>query len=184
MVGAAHRDLAGEQGDHPRGPRQRRRERRAVHVADRDRERVGGVVGPGLCGEPEQRLHHPRDLLLAGAAVAADGALDLLGRVARARNAALPGGEHRHAARLADRERGAHVLAEVELLERHRVGLVLAQQRVHRPWMSASRRSVGVCADVLDDAPVERHETPGRAGDDAVAGRREPGIDAEHDHGP
>ena len=140
-------------------------------MADRHRERVGGVVGPRLGGEPEQRLHHPRDLLLPGAPAAAHRALDLLRRVAGARHAALAGGEHHHPARLPDRERAAGVLAEVQLLERDRVRLVLAQQRLHarvdvgEPPLG--RRARGR----RDDAAVERREPPARAADDdAVAG--------------
>ena len=143
------------------------------------------MVGPRLgSAQPEQRLHHPRDLLLGRAAVAADRALDLLGRVAEARHAALAGGQHHDPARLADRERGAHVLAEVQLLERHRVGLVLLQQLLHgrvdvgQPALL--RRS---SAAVSITPPSSASRRPPRRSDDAVAGARQAGVDAEHDHG-
>ena len=48
VVGAAHRDLAGEQRDHAAASAAA--QRRAVGVADRDRERVGRVVGPRQLG--------------------------------------------------------------------------------------------------------------------------------------
>ena len=80
--------------------------------------------GFGSSGEREQRLDHPLDLLLAGAAGAADRGLDLLGRVGGAADGALAGGEDHDAARLADGERRARVGAEVEVLDRDRVGLV------------------------------------------------------------
>ena len=51
-----------------RNAQQRRRER----VADRDRERVGGVVRARRLVQAEDRLDHPLHLLLVGAAVAAD----------------------------------------------------------------------------------------------------------------
>ena len=105
MVGAADRDLAASERDHV-APLERRRARRAVGVADRDRQRVGRVVGPRQRLEREQRLHHPPDLVLVRAAGAADRALDLLRRVGAARDAALAGGEHDDAARLADGEGG------------------------------------------------------------------------------
>ena len=54
---------------------------RAVHVTDRDRERVGGVVRRRHRVEPEQQLDHLPDLRLLGAAEADDGALDLGRRV-------------------------------------------------------------------------------------------------------
>ena len=67
--------------------RERAAHRRGVGVADRDGERVGGVVGPRQLLEREQRLDHPLDLVLGGAAGAADRALDLLRRVGPARDA-------------------------------------------------------------------------------------------------
>ena len=97
-------------------------------MADGDRERVGGVIGARLVLEREQHLDHPRHLVLLRASAAAHRALDLLGGVAAQGKPALAGGEHRHAARLPDGEGGAHVLAEVELLERKRVGVVLVEQ--------------------------------------------------------
>ena len=94
--------------------------RRAVEVADRDRERVGGVLGVRRHLERQQRLDHARDLVLVGAARAADGVLDLLRRVGDDVEAALAGGEHDDAARLADGERARGVLAEVDVLHRDR----------------------------------------------------------------
>ena len=108
--------------------------------------------------------------------------LTCCGRVADARHAALAGGEHHDAARLADGEGAARVRAEVQLLERHRVGLVLAEQRVHRVVDLGEpplRRQAG---GRLDHAAVERDEPPAAAGDDAVAGVGEARVYAEHDH--
>ena len=60
--------------------------------------------------------------------MAADRALDLLGRVGARRDAALAGGEQHDAAGLADGERGPDVGAEVQLLDRDRVGVVRVEQ--------------------------------------------------------
>ena len=99
VVGAPHHHLAADGGDHP-ATRSRagcaapasRGDGGAVTagaaVADRDRERVGGVVGGRRLGQPEQGADHPLDLALAGAAGAADGHLDRLRRVGEAVDAA------------------------------------------------------------------------------------------------
>src|SRR5438477_11368512 len=70
-----------------RSPQERRRER----VADRNRERVGGVVRRRELREREDHLHHPLHLRLLGAAVAADGLLDA-GRRVLAAGDSLVGG--------------------------------------------------------------------------------------------
>ena len=88
-----------------------------VGVADRHRERVARVVGERNLRQRQQRRDHPRHLILRGAAVSTDRPLDLLGRVGKALHAVLAGAQHRHPARLADGERGPHVLPEVERLE-------------------------------------------------------------------
>ena len=133
-------------------------------MADRDGERVGRVVGPRQLGEREQRLDHPLDLVLVGAAGAADRALDLLRRVGRARDPALAGGEQHDAARLADGERRARVGAEVEVLDRDGVGPVLVEQladaRVDR---GQPRAGVDAPAEVCDHAAVERDQAPAAA---------------------
>jgi diguanylate cyclase (GGDEF)-like protein len=151
-------------------------------VADRDGERVGRVVGARRLGQAQQRLHHPLDLVLAGAAAAADGALDLLGRVVRARHAALAGGHEDRPARLADGESCANVLTEIQSFEGDRIGLVLDEQ-VRHPLVQDGQAPLGRHARArLDHAAVERGEPPGPAHDDAVTGVRQAGIDAEDHH--
>ncbi len=152
-------------------------------MADRHRERVGRVVGPRLLRQAEQRLDHARHLILLRAAAAADRALDLLRGVAGTRQPALAGGEQHHAARLPDGERRAHVLAEVQLLQRHRIRLVLRQQGVHRGVdlsQAALRRELRARAD---DAAVQCQQSTAAARDDAVAGVGQARIYAEDDHG-
>ena len=152
-------------------------------MADRHRQRIGCVVGPRLLAQPEQRLDHARHLILLGAAVAADSTLDLLRRVAGARDAVLAGREHHHAARLPDGERRAHVLAEVQLLERHRMRLVLVEQGVDGGvdlGQATLRRELRAGGD---DAAVQSQQPPAAARHDAVAGVRETGVDSKDDHG-
>src|SRR5712692_2438144 len=87
-------------------------------MADRDGQRVRGVVGGRHRLEAENRLHHSLYLILPGTAVSAHGLLDGARRVL----AAVDGGERARdehgAARLSDRERGAGVDADERLLER------------------------------------------------------------------
>ena len=65
--------------------------------------------------------------------VAADGRLDLLGRVGARLRAALPCREQDDAAGLTDGERGADVDAEEQLLDRERVGAVRVDQFADPP---------------------------------------------------
>ncbi len=99
----------------------------APDVADGQRQRVGGVGGPGQLGEPQQPGHHGADLRLVGAAAAGDGGLDLAGGVQRDRQAAPGGHDDGDRAGL----RGAHDRADVVLaedpLDRDRVGPVLVE---------------------------------------------------------
>ncbi len=152
-------------------------------MTDGHRQRVGGVIGSRLLGEPEQRLDHTRNLILLGAPAATDRTLHLLRGVARARNAVLAGHEQDHAAGLTNGERGAHVLAEIQLLERHRVGFVLAHQRIDSVvdlGQAPLRRRLGTCAD---HAAVQRQQARAASLDDAVARVGQAGIYAEDDHG-
>ena len=108
-------------GDAPR--------RRRVHVADGDRQRVGGVVRRRRLGQPEQQLDHLLHLVLLGAAVADDGALDLGRRVLEDRHARLDRREHRDAARVAELQRAAHVHGVKQVLDGHAVGPAVGEKR-------------------------------------------------------
>ncbi len=92
------------------------------------------------------------------------------------------GGEHHHAARVADGERGADVLPEVELLQGHGVGGVLLQQRIHA-GIDVDQSSLDwQPGGGLDDAAVECGHAPASARHHAVASVGQAGVDAEHDH--
>ena len=65
--------------------------------------------GEGTAGQPENQLHHLLHLVLVGAAVSHDGAFDLGGGVLDHRKPGLDRREHRHAARVSELQRAAHV---------------------------------------------------------------------------
>jgi hypothetical protein len=152
-------------------------------VADRHRERVGGVVGRRRLGQREDGLDHADDLVLGRPARAADGALDLLGRVVGARDAPLAGGEHDHAAGLADGERRHRVGAEVQVLDGHGGGRVLVEQVADAGEDGGQPALERQAGGRLHHAAVERGHPPAAAGDDAVARVGGAGVDAEDDHG-
>ena len=81
-----------------------------------------------------------------------------------------------------DGERGARVLAEVELLERHRIRPVAADQlvelRVNVGEPALGRRAGGGA----DHAPVQSHELVSSACDHAVARVGDTGVHAQDDH--
>ena len=81
--------------------------------------------------DAEDELHHPLDLRLLRAAVAADGLLDVGGRVLSGRDAGGCAGDEHGPARLPDRERDAGVGADERLLQRHRIRGVLGDEPGH-----------------------------------------------------
>jgi hypothetical protein len=132
--------------------------------------------------EAQHDLHHPRDLVLLGAARAADGVLDLLGRVGDARQPALARSEHHHPPRLADRERALGVAAEEDVLHRDDGDVVLVEQLAHAAMdvrQPDLRRRLGARGD---DAAVQGEQLLAAALDDAEARVRGARIDAEDDH--
>ena len=78
-------------------------------MADRDRERIGGVGRGGLDLEPEDHLHHLLYLLLLGSPVAADHLLDAGRRIFSALDSRVSGRDHDGPACLPDGECGAGV---------------------------------------------------------------------------
>ena len=114
------------------GAADRRAQGGAVGVADRDGQRVGRVVGRRQARSARAGAGPSAAPGLLGAARAADGALDLLRRVGRARQPALAGREDDDAARLADGEGGAGVRAEVEVLDGQRLGRVASRSARRR----------------------------------------------------
>ncbi len=93
-------------------------------MANRHRERVGRVIGSRNLLQAQDRLHHPLNLNLVGAPVAAGRLLDPRRRVLEALNTGYRGGDENGAARLPDRERDAGVCADVGLFERNGIRLL------------------------------------------------------------
>ena len=151
-------------------------------MADRDGKRVGGVVRCRIAVEAENRAHHPLDLCLLSASVAAHRLLDARRRVLRAPHLAEGARDEHRAARLPDGECDAGVGADERLLEHDRVGSV----------------PVDELGDVLEDRPqaklrelvrprlpppvVERPQAPFSLVDDAVAARCCSRVNAEDLH--
>lgn len=151
-------------------------------MADRDGQGIGGMVGDRIRRQRQQHLHHADHLVLGRTATAADGTLDLLRRVVVAGDAPSTGSGENGTPRLADRERGADVLAEIQRLQSDRVWAVSIEQHGHA-LLKLGEPQLGGCARACaDDAPVECDEAPGATTDDPVPEVRQPGIDAEDHH--
>ena len=97
-------------------------------MADRYSESVRGVMRRRRALEAEDRLHHPLDLRLLRASVAADRLLHAARRVLGAFHAGERAGDEDGAARLSDRERGAGVDADEGLLEHDGIRPVLLDE--------------------------------------------------------
>ena len=153
-------------------------------VAASDGESIGSVVRRGRLWQAEQARNHALHLALRGGAGAAHRFLHRLRRVVEAGNRVPGGGQQGHAAGLTHAQRRAYVLSEEEVLERHRIGLVPADQLSERLVQPAEPLLDTQVGRGLDHPAVERHHPlPGRAN------HTEPGvgdtrIDADDDHPP
>ena len=151
-------------------------------MADRDRERVGGVVRVRHLVEREDRLHHPPHLLLVGAAVAADRLLDTRRCVFGARETGGRRGDEHGSARLPDGERDAGVCADERFLQGDGIRGVQADQLLdaledrEQPSLQTlpRRRAPPPVADG-PDAPAVDLNNP-------VPACSRPWIDAENSH--
>ena len=162
MVGAPDGDLAGEERDQPLPPSRGARSGAplAWQIATASASAAWSGRGSSVSAAA---LDHPLDLALLGPAGAADGGLDLLRRVGRARQPALAGREDDDAARLADGERRAGVRAEVEVLDRERLRRVRVEQLAHaRVDRRQPRAGVGAGAAVSITPPSSATSRPPR----------------------
>src|SRR6266849_10836422 len=153
-----------------------------MHVADRDRKSVGGVVRRRYFSQTQQQLDHVLHLRLFRAAVADDGALDLGGCVFEDRHARLDGRKHRDAAGMAELQRAAHVDRVKQVLDRGTVRAALVeddgQPAVNQEQLVGKRRERRTLDGAADDNPVARPVGL----DAAVTGALTAGVDAEHSH--
>ncbi len=85
-------------------------------------ERVGGVEGRRRLVEAEEQLDHLRNLVLLGAAIADDRALDFGRRVFHHLAACFHRREHRDSAGVAQQERAPHVGGVEQVFDRDAVG--------------------------------------------------------------
>jgi hypothetical protein len=80
-----------------------------MQMADRDGQRISGVVRLRRLIETEQELDHLLDLVLFSTAIADDGALDLRWRVFHDWTPCFDRRKHGHATRVPELERAADV---------------------------------------------------------------------------
>ena len=111
-------------------------------VADRHRQRVGGVVRRGKLRQPEQSPDHDLDLALLGAAVPGHGLLDLERSIFADRDGTLGDRQKRHAARLPDRQSGADILLKKRLSTAAVSGAWRARSSINWLWSSRSRSGI------------------------------------------
>ena len=175
--------LAAQRPDHRAPPRSlgdAPLQRRHRQVAQRQRGGVGGVGGPGRAVEAKPRLHHLLHLLLGRPAPSGDGVLHLVRAVL---GDLAPGGRglgEGEPAGLPDAHRGAHVDLEEQLLDRHRTGPVLGDERGQLAAQGGETVGDAVGGRGADDPEGDdRGGTRAAAVDDGVAAAGEAGIDAE-----
>jgi len=145
-------------------------------MANRNRQGVGGMVVLDL--DPEDQLHHPRDLRLVGAPVATHGLLDMSGRVLSGCDAGDCARDEEGSAGLTDKECDAGVGADERLLERHRIGRVVGDERGH-PVEDRLQSKILTLAGGCGPAPVHHGpEAPFALVDDAVPARCRPRVDS------
>ena len=182
VVAAADRDVTASRAI-MRRPRQGGAQRRRVGVADGDGQRVRRVVGPRQLGQRQQRLDHPLDLRLVGAAGAADRALDLLRRVARAVQPGTgrpPAAPRRAPVRPRTRS-GRWCRSRGPRPPPRPAGARRSARAPGRGWRPAARRARSR-GEVSITPPSSATRRPPARRDDAVARVGGAGIDAEDDH--
>ena len=150
-------------------------------MAQRQRRGVGRIGRLRQRGQTEPHLHHLLHLLLVGPAPAGDGIFHLVRRVLHH----LASGDRRlgerQPARLADAHRRAHVDLEEHLLDRHRVGRELGDQRLELEPQRGEPLRQRIGRRRADHPERDRPDGAGAAAvDDGVAAAREAGVDAEH----
>ena len=151
-------------------------------MADRDREGVGGMARRRVRLQGEDRAHHPLDLCLLGAAVAADGLLHAGGRVLNALDAERRGGDEHCPARLTDGERGAGICSDERLFDCDGGGLVRRNQRLHPVEDRLEAELRALPGGRLPPPVVECPDAASAFLDDPVPASSRPWVDAENSH--
>ena len=181
-VRAERGDRAADARDHrarlSRAPRSSAGLRRAApELADRQRQRVGGVGRARGLGQAQQPGDHRPHLRLVRRARPGDGGLDLARRVQRHRDARPGRGDDRQPGDL----RGAHHRADVVLAEHPLDGDDVGRDarrsppRSRRPGPAAGARSSASAAVRTTSTCTSASGRPGRTVDDAEPHRVMPG---------
>ena len=156
-----------------------------MHVADGQREGIGGIGRARWRGEAEHRGHHPLHLFFGRAPVADQGLLHLVGGVLHDLAASLGGRRQGEAARLTDRHRRLGVDLEEHPLDGDHARAHLGHQR---PKLGLEReqsvrdRLVGVGLDHPGGDSRERSAPVARPPDQPIPAPGESGVDAEDEH--
>ena len=153
-----------------------------MQMTDGHGERIGGIVWRWWRVESEEQFHHLAHLVLLGAAVAHDGALDLGWRVLDDRASCFDRGEHGHTARVPEFQRASHVVGVKQVFDgdavrappREKLGeLPVNPGETLRKGVAGERRE-GAAGDELMAPTVGLHAT--------VAGALGAGVDAKDPH--
>ena len=157
-------------------------ERRCERVADRDGERVGGVVRRRQRLQPEDRLHHPLHLRLLGAAVAAHRLLDARGRVLGALDAGSAAATST-APRACPTESAMRASTPTNDSSRATASGACSTMSAATPSKIVFSRSSSRSPAGVDHAPVaDGPEAPAAFVDDPVPASSRPRIDADDLH--
>jgi hypothetical protein len=157
-------------------------QRRRECMADRDRERVGGMVRRRHLVEREDRLHHLPDLLLVRPAVAAHGLLHGRRGVLSARDADGRCGDEHGPPGLSDGECDAGVCADVRLLQGDGIRGVLGDQLLDARE-DREQTSLRTLSGRRSPPPVARGpEAPSASLDDSVPACSRPRVDTKNLH--
>ncbi len=152
-------------------------------MADRQRQRIGGVRGSRHGIQPQHARDHRSDLRLVGGTVSRDRRLDLARCVQSDRETMLGTQRQRDAARLRGAHHGAEVVLREDALDRHRCRGVLGEHEPdalrHREQPFGERH----LRRRLDDADIHESGPPVRRDiDDADAATGQSRVDTEHAH--
>ena len=93
-------------------------------MAERNSDRIRGVIRPRYGGQMQNPAHHVHDLPFFRLAVSDNGLLDLHGGIFVNRYAVLPGTEKNYASCFRNHDAGSDVILEEQFLHRHGIRLI------------------------------------------------------------
>src|SRR6266550_2416183 len=153
-----------------------------MQMANRNRERIGGVVRRGGGAQAEQQLHHLSHLRLLRTPVADDRALDLRRRVLDDLASGLDRRQHGDAACVTELERAAHVGRMKQVLDGDAIGTMRGEQRGEFSVDAGEAIREAVARRGGNRAAGNETMTASIRLHAAVAGAFGAGIDAEDSH--